>query len=1213
MGRIKAVRATGGLRIVRSVVILLGPCLAGVTARGSYSGGDGRVETPYRIATAQDIIHLSDTPADWDKHFVLVSDIDLAPGPTGGQGFDRAVIAPDNSDDTEGFQGPTFAGTFNGDGHVIRGLTISGNDYLGLFGMLGTGARVTDLGIADANVTGTGWGEGLLAGHNSGHIDRCYSSGQIRGDSCVGGLTGINEGQVLYCRSTTAVGGVQSVGGLIGENWQDGFVAHSCAGGQADATWCAGGLVGFNWGCTVNCYSTGPVAGRTYAGGLVGMNAGMVLNCYSNGEVGAEDFVGGLTGANCGGAIANSYSTGLVQGERRTGGLIGDCDDSTVTGCFWDVQMSGLSDSCEGVGLSTARMQDAGTYVSAGWDIAGRRQDGTCEVWQIPPAGGYPVIATFNGGMPPQLPGRGTTSDPYRVTSAEELGAVYYHDPSAHFRLAGALDMTGIRWSAPVIPYMAGIFEGNGGAIANLTIDGGAWLGLFGRLAPAAEVRDIPLAKVRVTGSGPRVGGLAGENYGGRVTRCSSSGIIRGTYFAGGLLGDNTGTVTGGGSDGQVSGDRYIGGLAGHNAGRVADSHSTAAVDGRLGLGGLIAYNTGDVYRCYSDGVVHGVNDVGGLVGSDYGQVRRSHSAATVEGQERIGGLVGRSDGSVTGSCAAGPVTGQTDVGGLVGNNTGGIFACSTSGHVAGQENVGGLVGHNNGQDSISGPAGHRDVYANINGSCSTSAVVGTARVGGLVGLNTGVVIDSYSAGIVTGGGKSIGGLIGDNGEQGRISNCFWDTDASGQSVSGEGTGLTTAGMRDPRTFLEAGWDFQGESVNGLHETWQMPSTDGYPVPSILGDWEPAELAGQGTPADRFLISTAADLASLAYGSQAASYRLAGDLDLSGVTWHIAVVPQFKGDFDGGGHVVRHLTISGVDHAGLFGRLSDGAAVHRLSVCDACVQGTGDRVGLLAGHNQESRVVDCHSMGEVDGQDCVGGLVGSNYWGTIAGDGSDVTVRGRNLVGGLVGDNAGPVSASRSSGDIMAGDYVGGLAGLNEGISMAISYSTANVTGRTFVGGLVGSNWFGDIADCYCTGPATGRESVGGLAGQNTGAITRCYSTTAPVGDTHVGGFVGDNEGGITASFWDVETSSMTNMCATRSDQAFGCDDACGRTTSDMQTAATFLDAGWDFVGETANGTDDLWWLVGSHDYPRLFWQIPAGATDLTASPGTCSGPGAGS
>jgi inhibitor of cysteine peptidase len=40
-----------------------------------------------------------------------------------------------------------------------------------------------------------------------------------------------------------------------------------------------------------------------------------------------------------------------------------------------------------------------------------------------------------------------------------------------------------------------------------------------------------------------------------------------------------------------------------------------------------------------------------------------------------------------------------------------------------------------------------------------------------------------------------------------------------------------------------------------------------------------------------------------------------------------------------------------------------------------------------------------------------------------------------------------------------------------------------------------------------------------------------------------------------------------------------------------MQTAKTFLDAGWDFVGETTNGGEDIWKIAEGLDYPRLWWE----------------------
>ena len=46
-----------------------------------------------------------------------------------------------------------------------------------------------------------------------------------------------------------------------------------------------------------------------------------------------------------------------------------------------------------------------------------------------------------------------------------------------------------------------------------------------------------------------------------------------------------------------------------------------------------------------------------------------------------------------------------------------------------------------------------------------------------------------------------------------------------------------------------------------------------------------------------------------------------------------------------------------------------------------------------------------------------------------------------------------------------------------------------------------------------------------------------------------------------------------------------------GLATAEMQIAATYLDAGWDFVDEVANGTEDIWWIDDGKDYPQLRWE----------------------
>ncbi len=93
--------------------------------------------------------------------------------------------------------------------------------------------------------------------------------------------------------------------------------------------------------------------------------------------------------------------------------------------------------------------------------------------------------------------------------------------------------------------------------------------------------------------------------------------------------------------------------------------------------------------------------------------------------------------------------------------------------------------------------------------------------------------------------------------------------------------------------------------------------------------------------------------------------------------------------------------------------------------------------------------------------------------------------------------------------------------------------------------------------------------------------LSNCYSVGSVSGVDNVGGLVGFNyESDITASFWDIQTSGKATSAG-----------GTGKTTTEMQTASTFLEAGWDFLDETVNGAEDLWWILEGQDYPRLWWE----------------------
>ncbi|MHC4324109.1 MAG: GLUG motif-containing protein, partial [Planctomycetota bacterium] len=186
-----------------------------------------------------------------------------------------------------------------------------------------------------------------------------------------------------------------------------------------------------------------------------------------------------------------------------------------------------------------------------------------------------------------------------------------------------------------------------------------------------------------------------------------------------------------------------------------------------------------------------------------------------------------------------------------------------------------------------------------------------------------------------------------------------------------------------------------------------------------------------------------------------------------------------------------------------------------------------------------------------------------------------------------------------------SGSYVGGLAGENSG-EIFVCYSTGVVHGGRSVGGLVGYNSNnGDVTNCSSSCMVSGFENIGGLMGHNySGRVTRCFSTGLVAGVEDVGGLVGDNDAQVNGSlwddndtniidsFWDIETSTRAHS-----------EGGIGKTTAEMQTASTFLEAGWDFVGETDNGTEDIWWILEGQGYPRLWWEIPAKYAGGTGEP----------
>ncbi|MDE1993070.1 MAG: filamentous hemagglutinin N-terminal domain-containing protein, partial [Rhizobiaceae bacterium] len=290
--------------------------------------------------------------------------------------------------------GPTsgFSGTFDGDGHVIWGLTLNAAGYAGLFDTTTGSSTIKNVGVTNANVTGTNYYAGILVGNNGGTISNAYVSGTVSGDAITGGLVGENEGTITLSHATSTVAGgytysfaLWTAGGLVGIN--DGTISQSYATGNVSGEFEAGGLAGENSGTISQSYATGSVSGQLN-GGLVGRNYRVIQDAYATGAVsGSQGANGGLVGRNFG-LIQNSYAIGAVSRGLYEGGLVAIDTNGSYSQSFWDTETTGqLSSSGGGTGLTHAQMTNPFTFIDAGWDFTGS--------WAMLKAGGSPVLRSL--------------------------------------------------------------------------------------------------------------------------------------------------------------------------------------------------------------------------------------------------------------------------------------------------------------------------------------------------------------------------------------------------------------------------------------------------------------------------------------------------------------------------------------------------------------------------------------------------------------------------------------------------------------------------------------------------------------------------------------------------------------------------------------------------------------------------------------------------
>ncbi len=177
---------------------------------------------------------------------------------------------------------------------------------------------------------------------------------------------------------------------------------------------------------------------------------------------------------------------------------------------------------------------------------------------------------------------------------------------------ADALWNNGAGWEP--IRGWTGTFDGGYHTISNLFIDRtGGQTGLFGRIEAGSVIRNVGLPIVDITVAGDRVGALVGlVQGGGLIEKSFATGKVTTVphnvhrYYAGGLVGNLTGTVQASWTDIDVRSGGEIGGLVGQ-----MENNANAAIIASYSLGDVIS--TGEGSDLYPKGRHL---EVGGLYGS---------------------------------------------------------------------------------------------------------------------------------------------------------------------------------------------------------------------------------------------------------------------------------------------------------------------------------------------------------------------------------------------------------------------------------------------------------------------------------------------------------------------------------------------------------------------------------------------------------------------
>ena len=541
---------------------------------GGVLPGDGSEATPYQIEDYADFLVFTD-PANsgtyWaeDVYTDLNTNLDLSSAGT----YTTCLIGPSEAS--------SYFGIFNGNSHIISNATINGGSHLGLFGFIGVGAEVHNLGLEAFSITSSGSRVGVLCGTNNGLVSECYSA-------------------------NSSISGTDNLGGLCGYNYNSTIVKSYALNVDVTGRNNIGGLCGYNhhYGNLENCYAVGRIIGSSPVGGLCGY-----LHDHAK--------------------ITNCYSASIVTGGDSTGGLVGNVNYyyELTNNYFYDY---GGRNNDQGEPLDIVQLQDASYF--PGFDFTGNSDDGLNDIWSIT-SGHFPKLyyQTDDGASRSQiiavttLSGSGTSNDPFLISDYDDLMEFRNNTGlrNGYFELTADIDLLGLGISEAFIDQtFVGLLDGGGYTIRNFSITGSSRLGFFRTID--GTVKKFGFDAVNITGTSNTAGVLCGTNYFGLISECFvTNSEVNAQDNTGGLCGHNYyGNITNSYAlNVNIIGEDNVGGLCGYSQlySNIENCYASGTITGETYVGGLCGYlhNNSNINICYSAAIVNGSNSAGGLLGGD--------------------------------------------------------------------------------------------------------------------------------------------------------------------------------------------------------------------------------------------------------------------------------------------------------------------------------------------------------------------------------------------------------------------------------------------------------------------------------------------------------------------------------------------------------------------------------------------------------------------